>query len=233
MRLNAWLARSLGTSRRECDALIRAGAVKIAGRTGRFHDRVEPGVEVLLRGRSLTSPASRYLALNKPAGVVTARRDARDRTVFDLLEPAERELFPVGRLDRDSRGLLILTNDGDWANRLLHPSYGARKVYHVILDRDLPIESARAEIALDDGPSRFLEVASADPRRGNGFLVTLVEGRKRQIRRAFRALDRRVIDLVRISVGDINLGRLKEGAWRDLTPREIESVRNNGAKKHK
>jgi 23S rRNA pseudouridine2605 synthase len=128
---------------------------------------------------------------------------------------------------------LILTNDGDWANQLLHPSYGVRKVYHVILDRDLPIESARAEIALDDGPSRFLEVTLADTRRGNGFFVTLIEGRKRQIRRAFRALDRRVIDLVRISVGDINLGKLKEGAWRELAPREIESVRNNGAKKQK
>lgn len=230
-RINAYLAQALGRSRRECDELVRDGRVTIGGRTAGFSDRAGADDEVRLDGRPIKGRRYDYLAMNKPRGILTAVRDRRGRTVCDLLPPRYDGLFPVGRLDKESRGLLLLTNDGGWAHRIQHPSQGVPKVYEVSLDGPLTIREAASEVDLEDGPSRFVAVAPATGEgglrgRSGGatFAVTLVEGRKRQIRRHFRALGRRVLDLVRIRIGAITLGDLEAGRIRPLDRRERESI---------
>jgi 23S rRNA pseudouridine2605 synthase len=224
MRINAWLARSLGRSRRDCDLLVKEGRVRINGIVAGLSDRIQGEPHVQLDGRPISSVQREYIALNKPAGLITAVHDERERTVVEILPPALRELFPVGRLDRDTRGLLLLTNDGDWSFRILHPSRKVPREYHVKVDRPVDLKQLRTPIELEDGVSRFDDVSWIQPNRPEFVSITLHEGRKRQIRRVFRALGYRVLDLVRIRVGSINLGSLEEGRFRRLTPEEIESV---------
>jgi 23S rRNA pseudouridine2605 synthase len=224
LRVNAWLARALGRSRRDCDTLVKEGRVTINSVTAGLSDRVREDARVALDGRPLSSVPREYIALNKPPGVITAVHDERERTVVELLPPGFRELFPVGRLDRDTRGLLLLTNDGDWSFRILHPSRKVPREYHVKLDRPVDLKELRVPVELEDGVSRFDDVRWLEPNRRELVAITLHEGRKRQIRRVFRALGYRVLDLVRTRVGSINLGSLGEGKHRRLTREEIESV---------
>ncbi len=230
-RINAFLAQATGRARRECDELVRAGRVTVDGRVAEFHDRAGEDDDVRLDGSPVRPRHYEYIAMNKPRGILTAVKDRRGRTVCDLLPPRWRLLFPVGRLDKESRGLLLLTNDGGWAHRVQHPSQGVPKVYEVALDRPLTPREAAISVQLEDGPSQFVSVrpaAPGGPTAGRGpdearLEVTLIEGRKRQIRRHFRALDRRVLDLVRIRIGAINLADLAPGAVRPLERRERES----------
>lgn len=230
-RINAFLAQATGRSRRECDELVRDGRVTIGERTAGFSDRAGESDEVRLDGRIIKSRRYDYIAMNKPRGILTAVRDRRGKTVCDLLPPRYRSLYPVGRLDKESRGLLLLTNDGGWSYRVQHPSQGVPKVYEIALDGPLTRAEASRTVELEDGPSRFLSVRDAVPggptaarARGSRFEVVLVEGRKRQIRRHFLALGLRVLDLVRIRIGAITLGDLETGATRPLTREERESI---------
>lgn len=242
MRLNQWLAKAGVASRRGAEELIRAGRVRVNGvvqynpavRCRPGHDRVE------LDGRPLGLPPERIvIAFNKPRGYTTTRGDPHaSRTIMELLTHAPPGLHPVGRLDRDSRGLLLLTNDGDLTVKLTHPRFGVAKVYRVRVrghpgPRDL--EVLRRGIALSDGMTAPAQVKLMRQSESSSTVeITVREGRKRQVRRMFAAIGHPVIDLQRIAVGPIKLGNLREGQWRRLSPAEIKkleaSVPDPGAK---
>jgi 23S rRNA pseudouridine2605 synthase len=227
-RLNRFLARRGVSSRRGADELIAAGRVTINGEVSRLGAVVDPSLDrVSVDGHRIPSRAvSVTIVLNKPAGVVTTRSDPyQRRTVMDLLEPVP-GLVPVGRLDADSRGLLVLTTDGDLAHAVSHPRHGVTKRYLATLDRAISadqLEQLTAGVDLEDGPAR----AVAARRSGSDSVVEVVmaEGRKREVRRLFAAVGIEVRDLVRIAVGPLELGALPEGEARALRPAELSSLR--------
>jgi len=227
-RLNRFLARRGVASRRGADELIAAGRVTINGEVSRLGAVVNPSADrVSVDGHRIPSRAvSVTIVLNKPAGVVTTRSDPyQRRTVMDLLVPVP-GLVPVGRLDADSRGLLVLTTDGDLAHAVSHPRHGVTKRYLATLDRAISadqLEQLTAGVDLEDGPAR----AVAARRAGSDSVVEVVmaEGRKREVRRLFAAVGIEVRDLVRIAVGPLELGALPEGEARALRPAELSSLR--------
>jgi 23S rRNA pseudouridine2605 synthase len=182
------------------------------------------GVEV--DGRRVAPERLEAWALNKPVGVVSTARDTHGRpTVLDLV-PSERRLYPIGRLDANSRGLILLTNDGDLANRLTHPRYGVPKVYRAHVSprpvSERALRALREGVELDDGMTAPADVRQIDP----GVVeVTLSEGRKRQVRRMFESVGHRVENLQRVAFGPLRLGRLAEGSRRRLSPAEVERLR--------
>jgi 23S rRNA pseudouridine2605 synthase len=225
MRLNAWLARAGVASRRGADELIKAGRVTVNGEPGQLNTFVEKHDVVRLDGKELQKQQLAYVLLNKPAGVVTTARDPQGRTtVVDLVELPVR-VVPVGRLDADTTGALLLTNDGELAHRLAHPRYEVDKVYEVetwAQPTDADLERLRRGVELADGPTRPAEV-----RRLDGALVelTIHEGRNRQVRRMVEAVGHRVKRLHRSRYGPLQVGGLEPGAWRELEPSEIEALR--------
>jgi 23S rRNA pseudouridine2605 synthase len=227
-RLNRFLARRGVASRRGADELIADGRVTVNGEVSRVGAVVAPSVDrVSVDGHRIPARAvSVTIVLNKPVGVVTTRSDPyQRRTVMDLIEPVP-GLVPVGRLDADSRGLLVLTTDGDLAHAVSHPRHGVTKRYVATLDRGVPaedLEQLTAGVELEDGPARAL----AAKRHGADSVVEVVmaEGRKREVRRLFAAIGFEVRDLVRIAVGPLELGELGEGEARALRPAELASLR--------
>ena len=224
-RLQRFLARSGIDSRRNCEQLIRDGRVTVNGRTARLGEAVLPGIDVVrLDGRPVgTQPPARLtVALNKPAGVVTTCRRGREQgTPVTALVEAGTRLFPVGRLDRDSEGLLLLTNDGDLALRLTHPRYGKEKEYEVVLDRSCPDSAARQlrqGVRLSDGPARARRLVRLGDNR---LRVVLGEGRNRQLRRMCEAVGLKVVRLRRVRIGGLRLGSLRPGQWRPLSDAEV------------
>ncbi len=226
-RLQRALARAGFGSRRSCEELISAGRVKVNGRLATLGDKVDPTRDVvLLSGATVNlDPNVRYLALHKPAGVVTTMRDPQGRRDIRAFVPDEPRVFPVGRLDLDSEGLLLLTNDGDLAEALTHPRYGVEKEYLVeVQGTPTPkhLGALRRGVELDDGPARAASVRIVDARGERGQLaLVMTEGRKREVRRLLAAVDLPVARLVRVRIGPISLGRLKAGAVRDLTADEV------------
>ncbi len=229
-RLQRALARAGVGSRRGCEDLIRAGRVTVNGRTAELGDRVDPSADrVEVDGeRVAVDPRARYLAFNKPAGVLTTVRDTRGRADLSRFLPGGDRVFAVGRLDRDSEGLLVLTNDGELANRLMHPRYGVEKEYLAEVE-GTPTEHRLARIRrgveLEDGPARALD-ARAGARAGGRGAVRLVmgEGRKREVRRLLAAVGLPVRRLVRVRVGPVRLGRLRPGQVRELSPEEVRAL---------
>ena len=227
-RLQRALARAGYGSRRSCEELIAAGRVTVNGRVATLGDKVDPTLDVVKLGRATVNldPNVRYLAVHKPIGVVTTMHDQHGRPdVRTLLPPDGPRVFPVGRLDLESEGLLLLTNDGDLANALTHPRYQVEKEYLVEV-RGTPttkhIGMMRRGVELDDGPARARSARIVDARGGRGQLtVTMTEGRKREVRRILEAVGLPVTRLVRVRIGPIHLGRLKAGESRDLTPEEV------------
>lgn len=201
--------------------MIASGNVTVNGRPAQRNDRITGRDEVSVNGKLVRGPKHIYIILNKPRGYLTAVRDERAKTVFDLLPAQLKGLFPVGRLDRDTSGLLLLSNDGQWAHQILHPSKRVSKRYRVVLDRDFEMDKIRAGIQLPDGFSKFDHVK---PLATRSLEVALHQGRKRQIRRTFVALGYRVIELVRTGIGGINLGTLAEGEYRQLEKDEIQKA---------
>lgn len=213
MRINKWLASASGLSRRKADDAIQAGRVRVNGQPAEQGMDVSTPDAVTLDGRQLQLPEQMVtILLNKPVGYVVSRDGQGSRTIYDLLPPEYQNLKPVGRLDKDSSGLLLLTNDGDLANELTHPSHQKQKVYEVTLDK--PLEPLHRQminghgVQLDDGPSKLqLErQQDGDDRR---WIVTMHEGRNRQIRRTFAALGYTVTRLHRIKLGEYNLAELQ------------------------
>jgi 23S rRNA pseudouridine2605 synthase len=226
--LNRFLARRGVASRRGADELIADGRVTINGKLSRLGAVVDPSVDrVSVDGRRIPARAvSVTIVLNKPAGVVTTRSDPyQRRTVMDLIEPVP-GLVPVGRLDADSRGLLVLTTDGDLAHAVSHPRHGVTKRYLATLDRAISaeqLEQLTAGVDLEDGPARAI---AARPSGSDSVVeVVMAEGRKREVRRLFAAIGYEVRDLVRVAVGPLELGALAEGEARPLRPAELSSLR--------
>lgn len=213
MRINRFVASATRLSRRGADEAIAEGRVTLNGGPAAAGVDVGPSDTVTLDGKILSLPAARtVIMLNKPAGYVCSRDGQGGRTVYELLPEDLHGLNPVGRLDKDSSGLLLLTDDGELANRLTHPRYGKDKVYEVSLDKPLAPEDAAklAEgVELDDGPSRL----SVQDEQGRNLTVSMKEGRNRQVRRTFAALGYAVDRLHRVRFGDYSLGSLKEGRY--------------------
>lgn len=216
---------------------MRAGKVRVNGRIVRAPETpLEAGDVVEIGGRRLELPSSfTYWVLHKPVGVVTTMRDPQRRRTVAQLVPNQPRVVPVGRLDFDSSGVLLLTNDGELAYRLLHPRFGVEKRYRVTLAGRLCAQDVRAlnaGVALDDRPAGAAKVrVVASGRNGSIVDVTIHEGRNRQLRRMFAALGHQVIALERLRFGPIALGGLAPGNVRGLTPRErstLESYRADG-----
>lgn len=211
MRINAFVAQASGLSRRAADQAITERRVRVNGRTASLGQTIGPKDSVTLDGHPLELAAARTtIMLNKPAGYVCSRQGQGNQTIYDLLPSEYRRLKPVGRLDKDSSGLLLLTDDGQLANRLTHPRFVKQKVYQVTLDKPLDArDRTKLEqgVKLSDGLSK-LEIADC---RGQRCTATLSEGRNRQIRRTFAALGYHVTALHRTRFGDYELGGLQAG----------------------
>lgn len=219
MRINKYLALSSGLSRRSIDSLIQNGKITVNGKTAQLGQQVEETDHIKLNGELQTLPASfTTILFNKPRGyVVSKKAQGTDKTIYDIIDKKYSDLKPVGRLDKDSSGLLLLTNDGDLSYKLTHPSFRKVKIYNIELDKDLePLHQQMISdygVALSDGPSRLRLTKLQDPKH---FEVQMSEGRNRQIRRTFKALGYEVVDLHRTVFGDYVLGDLKEGEYKEL-----------------
>jgi len=225
MRLNAWLARAGVASRRKSDELIKAGRITVNGEPGQLNTFVQRTDEVSLDGEPLAKQGLSYVLLNKPSGVVTTASDPQGRTtVLDLVDHPNR-VVPVGRLDADTTGALLLTNDGDLAHRLAHPKYEVDKVYVAEVwgqPTDGTLRKLADGVKLEDG-----KTAPATVRRlaGGRIELTIHEGRNRQVKRMLEAVGHRVQTLHRSTYGPLNVEGLEPGAWRELEPSEVEQLR--------
>ena len=232
MRLEKFLSESGIASRRDAKRYISDGRVSVNG------ERVLiPGTHIAPQRDEITfdgepirgKPKQIYLMLNKPAGYVTTVRDERGRpTVMALVSDISERIYPVGRLDLDTEGLLLMTNDGDFAHRILHPSHEIEKTYIAWVEghpNQQAIQRLREGIEIEDRITASARVNHVERREGQTqFKVVIHEGRKRQIRRMFHAIGHEVIHLKRVKIGSLSLGQLPIGKYRSLTPTEIESL---------
>jgi 23S rRNA pseudouridine2605 synthase len=227
MRLAKYLAHAGVASRRASETIVAAGRVTVDGQ--KVTDPafgVDERSTVMVDGREVAPEAREVHALNKPAGVVSTARDTHGRpTVVELID-SDRRLYPVGRLDADSTGLMLLTNDGELAERLTHPSYEVEKVYLVrirpqrLSQRDL--RTLRDGVELDDGRTSPAGVRVVEP----GLVeIRIHEGRNRQVKRMLEAVGHRVVELQRVAFGPLRLGHLAEGSSRRLSAAEVERLR--------
>jgi 23S rRNA pseudouridine2605 synthase len=234
LRLNKILAQAGLSSRRGADRLIAEGHVTVNGVVTRdLATLADPDVDIVaLRGTPLPhAEGKRYVVLHKPSGYVTTVRDPRGRpTVADLVRDVGARLYPVGRLDWDVEGVLLMTNDGDLTHRLLHPRYGLPRVYEVevrgrVAPGDLP--RWRRGVTLEDGPATPVSVELVRPVGTTTLLrLTFTEGRKHEVKRYCEALGHPVHRLRRVAFGPVTLGDLPRGAYRPLTPREVGALRS-------
>jgi 23S rRNA pseudouridine2605 synthase len=226
VRLNAYLARAGVASRRKADELIKAGRVTVNGEPGQLNTFVGKRDRVELDGQPLARQRLAYVLLHKPAGVVTTASDPQGRrTVVELLSEHEVRLVPVGRLDADTTGALLLTNDGELAHRLAHPRYEAEKVYETEVEGQPSDEAlARLEqgVELDDGPTAPAKTRRLGP---NVVELTIHEGRKHQVKRMLAAVGHPVRSLHRSRYAGLTLEGLEPGAWRELEPSETDQLR--------
>lgn len=218
MRINKFVARATGMARRKVDELIESGQITVNGQPARIGQPVEEADEVMLSGKILNIPEYTYLIFNKPVGFVCSRHGQKGmKTVYDLLPSQYRSLKLVGRLDKDSSGLIVLTDDGDYAHRMLHPSFGKSKTYEVTLNKEInesDVKLLKNGIQLEDG------VSSLTPSNisGKNLIVSMTEGRNRQIRRTFAALGYEVTGLHRTRLGELTLTDLATAGYQLFSP---------------
>ena len=232
-RLQKILASRGICSRRKAEELLEAGRVSVNGRTAALGDRADPDCdEILLDGKPLPSQAGYvYILLNKPRGFVTTLSDEKGRkNAAQLVADCGVRVYPVGRLDMDSEGLLLFTNDGEFANSLMHPRHEVNKTYRVVVDgfTEANLEKLKKPVTLDGYTIRKPEVKLARPPRADGraeLLVTIHEGRNRQVRRMCAMAGMTVLRLVRIAEGKLALGGLPKGKWRYLTEEEVRALK--------
>jgi len=227
MRLAKYLAHAGVASRRAAERLIASGRVSVEGEVVTDPARdVDSGVMVAVDGEPVRAERRVVYAVNKPRGVVSTAADTHGRrTVVDLIPSEVRRLYPVGRLDADSTGLLLLTNDGELANLLTHPRYGVEKVYRTRVKpgmRAAAVDALREGVELDDGFARAVRVRQVS---NEVIEIVLREGRKRQVRRMCEAVGHRVVDLERVRFGPLRLGTLSPGSHRRLRPDEVDDLR--------
>lgn len=230
-RLQKILARAGIASRRAAEALILAGRVSVDGRVvtelGCRADAAKS--RILVDGRPIAAERKVYLLLNKPAGYITTLSDPQGRRrVTDLIRDIPERLFPVGRLDYDTEGALIMTNDGELAQRILHPSHEVSRSYEALV-RGLPDKSTLARLAsgieLEDGPTAPARLRLLRRERGRALVeIVIHEGRKRQVRRMFQAVGHPVLRLRRTAYGELRLGALEPGRYRPLGPEDIRLI---------
>jgi len=225
VRLNAYLARAGVASRRGADELIKAGRVTVNGEPGQLNTSVQSRDRVEVDGERVALQRLAYVLLHKPAGVVTTARDPQGRPTVVGLVPAEPRIVPVGRLDADTTGALLLTNDGPLAHRLAHPRYGVEKVYEAEVEGepdDEALDALRNGIELDDGATAPARVRRLGP---NTIELALHEGRNRQVRRMLEAVGHPVARLHRSAYAGLTLEGLEPGRWRELEPSEVDALR--------
>lgn len=233
IRLNKYIASAGICSRREADQLISAGLVSINGKTiSELGTKVMPGDEVRYNGQRLKNEKKVYVVLNKPKDYVTTTDDPRERkTVMALLKDAGPErIYPVGRLDRQTTGVLLFTNDGDMAKKLTHPSYNKKKIYHIFLDKNFTaadMKKLSEGVELEDGfvQPDALSYASSENKKEVGLEIH--SGKNRIVRRMFELLEYRVTKLDRVYFAGLTKKNLPRGKWRFLTEKEITSLKMN------
>ena len=227
MRLQKFFSDCGVLSRRTAEAEIAAGKVKVNGVVAQIGDSIDPDTDIVeYKGKRIRPRASErrhYIMLNKPRGYVTTMQDEKGRpTVANLTSGVGTRVYPVGRLDMDSEGLLLLTDDGEFANQLTHPRHEIPKIYHVTLSKVLTKEelaALRAPMELDGYRLQPVTVKKLAP---DTIQMNLYEGRNRQIRRMCEAAGLKVLRLQRIAIGDLSLGDLPLGKWRELTQNEVQ-----------
>jgi 23S rRNA pseudouridine2605 synthase len=225
MRINKFIAASTGLSRRAADTVVQEGRVTIDGVVAATAATVGDASIIKLDGRMLHASAeTQTILLNKPAGYVVSRDGQGSKTIYELLPAKLQQLKPIGRLDKDSSGLLLLTNDGELAHRLTHPSFQKVKIYQITLDKPLqPLHRQMINdigIQLEDGSSK-LDLERLEEGNDTAWRITMREGRNRQIRRTFAALGYKVTELHRTHFGPYALGRTTTGQWR-LTGKSVQ-----------
>ncbi|HTA28530.1 MAG TPA: pseudouridine synthase [Bacteroidia bacterium] len=229
-RLNKFISNAGYCSRRKADELIFMGLVKVNESVVDSPGyRVKPSDRVNVEGHKIKNAAKQYILLNKSKDAITTVSDERDRkTVMDLIEGAcEEKVYPVGRLDRNTTGLLVMTNDGELANRLSHPSGEVRKVYKARLDKRLAfddLKKIREGIVLEDGFAQVDEIEYSKDEGDDAVVLTLHSGRNRIVRRIFEALEYKVKALDRVGYAGLTLHHLPRGAWRYLTAPEVKKL---------
>ncbi len=236
VRLQKMLADCGVASRRKSEELIIAGNVKVNGKTAQIGDKVDPYKDkVYVKGKRVTAaakPKHRYIMLHKPRGYITTMSDEKGRKcVAELVSDIEERIYPVGRLDRDSEGMLLMTNDGEFANVVTHPKKHIYKVYRVTVRPSITEEQIvqfETGMIIDGYKTAPAEVRVISKQEGRVVLeIVLREGRNRQIRKMCEQLGLEVARLKRTAIGQVKMGMLKQGAWRDLTPEEIKKLTAN------
>jgi 23S rRNA pseudouridine2605 synthase len=229
-RLQKVLAAAGVASRRASEELIAQGRVTVNGEVAEIGRKVDPQHDVVeVDGERINVDPDRvYVLLNKPQGVVTTADDPEGRpTVLDLVNLPQR-LFPVGRLDQDTEGLLLLTNDGELAHALTHPSYEVERTYVALVPgpvRRRAVAELQGGVELEDGPARARRVRVLEEERGKALVeIVMTEGRKREVRRMFAAVGLTVERLARVAYGGVELGELRQGKWRFLTQAEVGAL---------
>jgi 23S rRNA pseudouridine2605 synthase len=241
-RLQKILAQAGIASRRKCEELILSGAVEVNGeKVTTLGVKADPAVDsIVVNGKPIKGEKKIYLMMNKMKGVITSAKDPQGRkTVTDFLPGIKERVYPVGRLDYDTEGLLLLTNDGEFANLLTHPKHHVPKTYHATV-KGVPhgtaLEQLQKGIKLEDGMTAPAEVEyhDVDTEKNEATItITIYEGRNRQVRRMFEAINHKVIRLRRVRFGELTLQTLGRGKYRHLTPKEIEELKTAAMKTHK
>jgi 23S rRNA pseudouridine2605 synthase len=228
VRLNAYLARSGVASRRKSDELIKAGRVKVNGEPGQLNTFVEPSDRVEVDGRAVSPQPLAYILLHKPAGVVTTASDPQGRPTVVGLVKYESRVVPIGRLDADTTGVLLLTNDGELAHRLAHPKYEVEKVYEAEVEGEPGAEALKRladGVELEDGTTAPAKVRRLAPARVE---LAIHEGRNRQVKRMLEAVGHPVRRLHRSRYAGLTVEGLAPGEWRELSADEVAALRSVG-----
>lgn len=235
IRLQKFIAQCGIASRRKAEELILGGHVKVNGKTAILGDKVLPADKVFVRGKRIVVPKGgnyRYIMLNKPRGFITTMNDERGRKcVAQLVENVGERVYPIGRLDKDSEGMLVFTNDGDFANKVMHPKNNVYKIYRVTvrpsIDEDQLVK-LETGVELDGRKTAPAYVHVIHKEQGRVVLeMILHEGKNREIRRMCEAVGLEVARLKRTQIGGVKMGMLKQGDWRDLTEQEVKKLLAN------